>query len=91
MARPETHVDSAIDAVVAEFVSTFELRPARRVATADGARWSTDGEPIVELVVGERGKSRVIVHDINLLRPLRTRLRTRRVQVEHIGGPLSRE
>ena len=87
MARPKTDVESVIDMVLSEFVSTFELRPAQRIASAEGARWSIDGETIVELAAGERGTSRVIVHDINLLRPLRTRLRTRRVQIEHIGLP----
>ena len=48
-----------------------------------GVTWSIDGDVMAELLVGETGPSRLVVHEMALLAPLRKALRTRHVRIEH--------
>lgn len=75
-------VAPVVDAALAEFVMTYNLRPVTREDTPPRVMWTIEGEPIVEFTY-RAGTSDVAVHDIGLLATLRKRLRSRRVRVEH--------
>jgi hypothetical protein len=60
-----------------------ELRPAGGVA---GVTWSIDGDVMVTFTPAVGGPSRVLVHEIGLLQPIRKQLRSGHVVVEHAGG-----
>ena len=92
------HFDRAVarvqpaDAIVADFATSIVGRPVRRRDVAPftdalqppGVTWTVDGDVVLELLVGERGRpSRMLVHDVALLRPIRKRFRTRHVVVEY--------
>ena len=78
-------VEPAIAAVVADQATTYWNRPARRSVSDAGdgvlVEWSIDGARIVALEVGPTGPAHVTVHDLGALRPLRQRLRSRRVVI----------
>jgi len=83
-----------VDDVLAEFATSICGRPVRRVEAAPmrsavqspGVVWSIDGDVMVEFLYEERGPSRLVVHEIALLRPLRKQLRSGHVTVEHRGA-----
>ena len=80
-------VEPAVDELLATYATSFCLRPVRRADWEHdgccGARWSIDGELVVELRYDGRVPVDLVVHDVALMRPLRTRLRSRRVRIEH--------
>jgi hypothetical protein len=84
-------VEPIVDELLATYVSSFSLRPVRASAHAGegclGRRWSVDGDVLIELVFDGRVPAELVVHDVALMRPLRKRLRTRRIRIEHVSGP----
>jgi hypothetical protein len=83
-----------VDDVVAEHATSYCGRPARRrdippltsAVELPGARWSIDGELVVEFLASEVGPGRLVVHDVALLAPLKKLLRSRHVSVEHVSA-----
>jgi hypothetical protein len=82
----------AVDAVIAEFATSYCGRPFRRrdvgplesAVDLPGVTWTVEGEVIVELLYADRGPSRLLVHEIALVRPLRKLLRSRHLTVEYV-------
>jgi hypothetical protein len=82
---------AVVDDLVAEYATTFWGRPFRRrdvrplesAVELAGVTWSIDGEVVVELLTAAHGPSRLLVHQVALLRPIRKRLRSRHVVIEH--------
>ena len=90
--RVVARVEPVAGAIVADFATSIVGRPVRRTNTPPlgsaiaecGVTWRVDGDVVLELLVGAPGvPSRLLVHEIALLRPIRKRLRTRHVVVEH--------
>jgi hypothetical protein len=82
-----------VDEIVADFATSWCGRPVRRpeggplesAVQLPGVRWTLEGDVMVELLYDEGRPSRLVVHEIALLQPLRKALRTRHVTVEHVG------
>jgi hypothetical protein len=80
-----------VERVLAAYATDYCRRPLRRrevlpmtsAIELPGVTWSIDGDVMAELLVGETGPSRLVVHEVALLAPLRKALRTRHVQIEH--------
>jgi len=80
-----------VDSIVAEYATAICGRPARRrdhppdeSGVPDvGVTWSIDGDVLVTFSPSPRGRSVVAVHEIGLLEPLRTELRSRHLRVEY--------
>jgi hypothetical protein len=70
--------------MLADYATTYCLRPVRRVDESEVIRWSIEDEVMVELVHGAAGREQVLVHEIGLLATLRKQLRSRRVSVEYV-------
>jgi hypothetical protein len=81
---------AAIEDIVANYATSICGRPVRRrevlpVTSAielPGVIWSIDGDVMVELLVIDGERPRVVVHEIALLKPIKTALRTRHLAVE---------
>ena len=81
---------AAIEDIVAEYATSICGRPVRRrevrpftsAVELPGVIWSIDGDVMVELLVVDGERPRVVVHEIALLKPLRRVLRTRHLSVE---------
>jgi len=81
----------AVDAVLAEYATSFCGRPVRRVEAAPlqsavqvpGISWSIDGDVMVEFLYEDTGPSRLIIREIALRKPLRKQLRSKHVTIEH--------
>ena len=73
-----------VDSIVADYATSYCGRPVRRRDVAPqesavlvaGVTWSVDGDVFVELILDERGPSRLLVYEVGLLRPIRKALRT---------------
>ena len=82
---------AAVDEIVAEYATSYCGRPFRRRDTPPlasavdlpGVTWTIEGDVVVELLYAEHGPSRLLVHDIGLLRPVRRAIRSRHVTVAH--------
>lgn len=83
-------VEPVVEEILATYATSFCLRPVRRSDWEHdgcfGVRWSIDGELMVELRYDGRVPVDLVVHDVTLMRPLRKRLRSRRIRVAHIGA-----
>jgi hypothetical protein len=85
-----------VDGVLADYATSFCGRPVRRSEAAPmqssvqlpGITWSIDGDLMVEFLYEDTGPSRLVIHEIALLRPLRKQLRSKHVTIEH--GPSAR-
>jgi hypothetical protein len=91
--RSVARVDAAVEPILADYATSYCLRPVRRrevppspVDANPGVTWSIDGDTIVEFRYDERGPDRLVVHDIALVVPLKRRLRSRRVKVAHVSS-----
>ena len=73
--------------MLADYATTYCLRPVRRVDAAGTVRWLIDDDPMVEVIHGEAGREQVLVHEIGLLAELKKQLRSRRVSVEYVEKP----
>jgi hypothetical protein len=87
--RALARVERVAEAVVAEYATSYCQRPARRVdirppRPLPGVQWSIDGELVLEFVHHRDGRDELCVHDVALLTPLRKRLRSRRLRIEHV-------
>jgi hypothetical protein len=84
--RALARVERAVDELLAEYAASYVLRPVHR--HADVVRgvvtWSIDKETVVEFFHVQHGHDRLVVHDVALLGPLRKRVRSRHVDVEHV-------
>jgi len=80
-------VGSAIDRILADYVTTYCLRPVRRVDAEGSACWIIEDDLMVEVLHGEGGREQVLVHEIGLLSELRKQLRSRRVSVAYVEKP----
>lgn len=84
----------AVERVLAEHATAYCRRPLRRrevlpmssAVELPGVTWTIDSEVVAELLVEDRGPSRLVVHDVSLLAPLRKVLRSRHVRIEHRVG-----
>jgi hypothetical protein len=85
--RSLARVEPAVEALVADYATSYCLRPVRRreirKRAAAGVQWSIDREAVVDLIDEGRGPVLLLVHDIALLRPLRRQLRSRHVRIEY--------
>ena len=77
-------VETAVDEILAEYATTFCLRPVRRQEAGPRIVWSVDEETMVEFVHTETGPDLVLVHEIGLVRQLKKQLRSGRVKVEYV-------
>jgi hypothetical protein len=83
-----------VDVLVADFATSWCGRPFRRKEVGPlesaiqlpGVRWTIEGDVMVELLYEAGRPSRLVVHEIALLQPLRKALRTRHVTVEYYFG-----
>lgn len=79
-----------IEAILADYATSICGRPVRRrevlpltsAVELPGVIWSIDGDVMVELLVVDCERPRVVVHEIALLTPLRRALRTRHLNVQ---------
>lgn len=74
-----------IDAVLGDYVTTYSMRAVRRSGDDAVARWTVDGDVMVELI-RSRGTVRVVVHELGLVSDLRKQLRSHRVSVAYAGA-----
>jgi hypothetical protein len=90
--RHRRAVDRAavIEDIVADYATSICGRPVRRrevppmtsAIELPGVIWSIDGDVMVELLVVDGERPRVVVHEIALLKPIKRQLRTRHLDVE---------
>ena len=81
---------AVIEDILADYATSICGRPVRRrevlpmtsAVELPGVIWSLDGDVMVELLVVDGERPRVVVHEIALLKPIKQRLRTRHVRVE---------
>jgi hypothetical protein len=85
------NVEAAMDEILAEYATTFCLRPVRRheVRSDDDSdrgsvMWSIEQQTMVELVHTQTGPDLIRVHEIGLVRQLKNQLRSGRVKVEYV-------
>jgi hypothetical protein len=84
----------AVDAIVAEYATSYCGLPARRREIAPmqsavqlpGVTWSIDKEVVVEFLYYGDGPGRLIVYEIALVKPLKRGVRSRHVRLEHAGS-----
>ena len=84
--RAMARVD-AVDTIVADYATSYYGRPVRRhvasVADQPAITWSVDKEAVVEFWHCDDGPDRLVVYEFGLLEPLRKKLRSRHVTIEH--------
>lgn len=88
--RAVARVEATVEKVVAEFATSYVGRPVQRrdvnpPRPLPGITWSIDGDLVVEFVHRDSARDQVLVHDIALLHALKKQLRTRHVDVVHVG------
>ena len=83
--RAATSVEAVVDGVLTEYAASYLLAIQQR-SNPERTRvtWSSGNDVMVELQRDDTGAIRLLVQEIGLLSPLRKRLRSRRVKVEHI-------
>jgi hypothetical protein len=88
--RAVARVEAAVEAIVADFATSYVGRPVRRRDTLPprprpGIAWSIDGDLVVEFVHRDSAPDQLLVHDVALLDSLKRRFRTRHVEVAHVA------
>src|SRR5262245_48869609 len=82
--RHLARIARVVDDVVAEHATSYWGRPARRHDDPPvSSTWTIEGEVVVEFRFDAGGHDQLLVHDVSLVAPLRKRLRTRHLVVEH--------
>jgi hypothetical protein len=77
-----------VDVILAEYATTVCGLPVRRRETPaprPGVTWSIDDAVMVEFVHAERGPSRLLVHELSLMAPLRKKLRSRHLTIDYVS------
>lgn len=81
---------AVIEELLADYATSICGRPVRRrevppltsAIELPGVVWSIDGDVMVELLVVDGERPRVVVHEIALMKPIKRALRTRHLDVE---------
>jgi hypothetical protein len=81
---------AVVEQIVADYATSICGRPVRRrevppltsAVELPGVIWSIDGDVMVELLVVDGERPRVVVHEIALVMPIKRALRTRHLGVE---------
>jgi hypothetical protein len=81
---------AAVEEIVAGYATSIcgrpvrrrEVRPLTSAVELPGVVWSIDGDVMVELLVVDGARPRVVVHEIALMKPVKRALRTRHLDVE---------
>ena len=86
--RAVARVEGAVEAVLADFATSYVGRPVRRrdirpPRPLPGVAWSIDDDLVVELIHRRDAPDQVLVHDVALLDALKKRLRTRHVDIAY--------
>jgi hypothetical protein len=85
---------AAIDAILADYATSYCGRPVRRrevkpMASAvelPGVTWSIESDVIVEFFPGDEGPGRLVVHEIAVLSLIKRALRSRHVTTQYREG-----